>query len=271
MATLPGAGLTPKRADMLLAIDIGNTSVSVGLFHNQDLRATWRFAPDVRRSPDEYGILMMTLLDHGGFQASAVRDAVIGSVIHGLDATIEEACRRYFKARPLIVGTGVKTGLRIRYDTPREVGVDRVADAVAAMKLYGPPPLIVVDLGTATVFDALDREGDYVGGALAPGLLVGAEALFHRADRLYRVELEPPTAVIGRNTVSALQAGIVLGHVALIEGMVARFKQELGGEAKVVATGGYAELMAPLTKAIDHVNVDLTLVGLRLIYELNRK
>ena len=256
---------------MLLAIDVGNTTVTLGLFAGGQLQATWRFAPDVGRSLDEYGILMMNLLENRGFETKVVQEAVIGSVVHGLDATLAEACRRYFNTRPLTVGTGVKTGLRILYDSPREVGVDRVADAVAAIKLYGPAPLIVVDLGTATVFDAISGEGDYLGGAIAPGLVVGADALVQRADRLYRVELEPPPTAIGRNTVSALQAGIVYGHVALIEGMVARFKAELGNGAQVVATGGYAELLARLTKVIDHVNPDLTLVGLRLIYELNRK
>lgn len=256
---------------MLLAIDVGNTTVTLGVFDNDDLRSTWRFAPDVSRSADEYGILMMTLLERGGVLPAAIRDTVIGSVVHGLDATIEEACRRYFKTRPLMVGTGVKTGLRILYDSPREVGVDRVVDAVAALKLYGPPPLIVVDLGTATVFDAVTREGDYLGGAIAPGLVIGADALFERADRLYRVELEPPRSVIGRNTVAAIQAGIIYGHVALIEGMVARFKGELGGEAKVVATGGHAQLLAGLTQVIDYVNPDLTLVGLRIIFALNRR
>lgn len=256
---------------MLLAIDVGNTSVGLGLFAGEELRSTWRFAPDLGRSADEYGVLMMTLLEYRGVETKGVTDVVIGSVVHGLDATLEEACQRYFKAQPLLVATGVKTGLRILYDTPREVGVDRVADAVAAIKLYGPGPLIVVDLGTATVFDAVSGDGDYLGGAIAPGLLVGADALFQRAARLYRVELEPPRTVIGRNTVSAIQAGIVYGHVALIEGMVARFKAELGDGAKVVATGGYAELVARLTNVFDHVNPDLTLIGLRLIYELNRK
>jgi len=255
---------------MLLAIDIGNTSVSVGLFAGDRLEATWRFAPDVSRSADEYGILLMALMERSSFAAASVRDVVIGSVVHGLEGILEETCRRYFDVRALVVGAGVRTGLRILYDSPREVGVDRVADAVAAIKLYGPP-LIVADLGTATVFDAITREGDYVGGAIAPGLMVGAEALFRRADRLHRVEMQPPPAVIGRNTEAALQAGIVYGHVSLLEGMVALFKAELGADAQVVATGGYAELLARLTKVIDHVNPDLTLRGLQIIYDLNRK
>ena len=254
---------------MLLAIDIGNTAASMGVFDNEHVRSTWRFAPDVSRTADEYGVLMLTLLERRGLEPTAVDAAVIGSVVHGLEATFEEACQRYFKTQPLVVGMGVRTGLRILYDSPREVGVDRVADAVAAIHLYGTP-LIVVDLGTATVFDAISKEGDYLGGAIAPGLVLGAEVLFEKAAKLYRVEMERPPAVIGRNTVAALQAGIIHGHVCLVEGMVARFNQELGAEAKVVATGGYGGLIASQTKAIDEVNEDLTLIGLRMIYELNR-
>jgi len=254
---------------LLLVIDIGNTSVTIGVFENEHLRSSWRFSPDVNRSADEYGILVMTLLEHEGIAPAAVKDAVIGSVVHGLEAILEEACRRYFGTRPLVVGIGVKTGLQILYDSPREVGVDRVADAVAAIHLYGAP-LIVVDLGTATVFDAISREGAYIGGSIAPGLGIGAEALFQRASKLYRVELEPPRSVVGRNTVAAMQSGIVLGHVFLIEGMVARFKEEIGADAQVVATGGYGELISRLTRSVDHLNLDLTLVGLRLIYGLNR-
>jgi type III pantothenate kinase len=270
MATLLWTDRHRKKGFLvLLAIDVGNTNVTVGVFEDDRLCSTWRFSPDVSRSADEYGILVTTLLEHGGIDPSAIKDAVIGSVVHGLEATIEEACRRYFKTLPLVVGTGVKTGLRILYDSPREVGVDRVADAVAAVHAYGTP-LIIVDLGTATVFDAISREGDYIGGSIAPGLGVSAEALFQRASKLYRVELEAPRSVIGRNTVSSMQSGIILGHVSLIEGMVSRFKEELGADAQVIATGGFGELIAKLTHVIDHLDLDLTLAGLRIIYGLNR-
>ena len=254
---------------MLLAIDVGNTAVSIGVFDNGGVRSTWRLSPQVGRTADEYGVLILTLLERGGLDSSAVDSAVIGSVIHGMDTTFEEACQRYLKVRALVVGTGVRTGLRILYDSPREVGVDRVADAVAAIKLYGAP-LIVVDLGTATVFDAISEEGDYLGGAISPGLVLGAEVLFERAAKLYRVEMDRPSAVIGRTTVAAMQSGIVHGHVCLVEGMVERFKKELGLKAKVIATGGYGELIASQTKVIDSVNEDLTLIGLQMIYELNR-
>jgi type III pantothenate kinase len=162
----------------------------------------------------------------------------------------------------------VRTGLRILYDSPRDVGADRVADAVAAIRLY-TPPLIVVDLGTATVFDAISKDGDYLGGAIAPGLAIAAEALFQRAARLYRVELARPASAIGRNTTAAVQSGVIFGYVGLVEGLVGRFKQELGGEAKVVATGGWAQAMAAETSVIDVVDANLTLMGLRFIYEMN--
>jgi type III pantothenate kinase len=254
---------------MLLAIDIGNTNITLGIFQGDQLRATWRLAPDVNRLADEYGVLMVNLLSHEGLSKKDLDAAVMCSVVPDLEPVFEQVCRRYFDVTPLVVGTGVRTGLRILYDSPRDVGADRVADAVAAIHLYGTP-LILVDLGTGAVFNAISKEGDYVGGAIAPGLGIAAEALFRRAARLYRVELARPKSAIGRNTVAAVQSGLIFGYVGLVEGMVARFKQELGGEAKVVATGGYAELLAPETNVIDVIDLNLTLTGLRLIFEMNR-
>ncbi len=213
---------------------------------------------------------MTNLLSHEGVASEDVDSAVMGSVVPDLEPVFEAVCERYFKVEPLVVGTGVRTGLRIVYDSPRDVGVDRVADAVAAIELYGPPPLMVVDLGTATVFDAIGKDGEYLGGALAPGLGIAAEALFQRAAKLYRVELTRPDSAIGRNTVSAIQSGIVFGYVGLVEGIVGRFKEELGAEVKVIGTGGYAGLIAEETRLIDTVNPDLTLEGLRIIHGLNR-
>jgi len=253
---------------VLLAIDVGNTNVTVGVFDDGSLRATWRFATEVGKQADEYGVLALGLLQHEGLSAADIDGAVMGSVVPDLEPVFESICRRYFNVKPLVVGTGIRTGLRILYDSPRDVGVDRVADAVAAIQLYGKP-LIIVDLGTATVFDAITREGDYVGGAIAPGLGIATEALFRRAAKLQRVELVRPKSAIGSNTVAALQSGIVFGYVGLIEGLVARFKRELGDDAKVVATGGYAELIASETNVVDFVNVELTLEGLRIIYGLN--
>jgi type III pantothenate kinase len=254
---------------MLLAIDIGNTNITLGIFQGEQLRATWRLAPDVNRLADEYGVLMLSLLSHEGLAKEDLDAAVMCSVVPDLEPVFEQVCRRYFDVTPLVVGTGVRTGLRILYDSPRDVGADRVADAVAAIHLYGTP-LILVDLGTGAVFNAISKEGDYVGGAIAPGLGIAAEALFRRAARLYRVELARPKSAIGRNTEAAVQSGLIFGYVGLVEGMVARFKAELGGDAKVVATGGYAELLAPETSAIDVIDPNLTLTGLRLIFELNR-
>jgi type III pantothenate kinase len=254
---------------MLLAIDIGNTNITLGIFQGDQLRATWRLAPDVNRLADEYGVLMVNLLSHEGLSKKDLDAAVMCSVVPDLEPVFEQVCRRYFDVTPLVVGTGVRTGLRILYDSPRDVGADRVADAVAAIHLYGTP-LILVDLGTGAVFNAISKEGDYVGGAIAPGLGIAAEALFRRAARLYRVELARPKSAIGRNTVAAVQSGLIFGYVGLVEGMVTRFKQELGGEAKVVATGGYAELLAPETNVIDVIDLNLTLTGLRLIFEMNR-
>ena len=253
---------------MLLAIDVGNTNVTLGVFEGEKLKASWHLAPDINRLADEYGVLMGNLLAHQGIGCEEIDAAVIASVVPDLDPIFESVCRRYFSVRPLVVSAGVRTGLRILYDSPREVGADRVADAVAAIRLYRPP-LIVVDLGTATVFDAISKDGDYVGGAIAPGLAIAAEALFQRAARLYRVELARPTSAIGCNTVAAVQSGVIFGYVGLVEGIVGRFKEELGQEAKVVATGGWAEAIAAETPVIDVVDTDLTLTGLRFIYEMN--
>jgi type III pantothenate kinase len=254
---------------MLLAVDVGNTNITLGVFEGENLKASWRLAADANRLADEYGVLLVNLLSHGGIASEAVDSAVIASVVPDLEPVFEAVCRRYFGVRPLLVSAGVRTGLSILYDSPQDVGADRVADAVAAIKLYGPP-LVVVDLGTAIVFDAISKEGEYLGGAIAPGLVIAAEALFQRAARLYRVELVRPKSAIGRNTTTAVQAGVVYGYVGLVEGIVTRFKKELGGKAKVVATGGWAQLVAQETDVIDVVDPNLTLTGLRLIYGMNR-
>jgi type III pantothenate kinase len=241
----------------------------MGVFEEQSLRATYRYATDVGRFADEYGVLMLSLLSHDGLGAESIDEAVIACVVPDLEPRFTSICKRYFNVSPVIVSAGVKTGLRILYDTPRDVGADRVADAVAATHLYGTP-LIVVDLGTGTVFDAISREGDYVGGAIAPGLGIASEALFSRAAKLQRVELSRPASPIGRNTVSAIQSGILFGYVGLIEGIVARMKEELGDDAKVIGTGGYAAIICKETDIFHTINEDLTLEGLRIIHDLNR-
>ena len=255
---------------MLLALDVGNTTITIGLFDGERLRATWRIATEHQRLTDEYAVLLLGLLDIEGVATGEIKDAVLASVVPDLAPTFEALCRRHLKVAPLVLGTGTRTGVRVLYDSPRDVGADRIADVVAAIKRYGPPPLIIVDLGTGTVFDAVSAEGDYLGGAIAPGIHVAAAALYERAAKIQPVELVRPPSAIGKNTVAAVQSGLLFGYVGLIEGMVARFKQELGGSAKVVGTGGWAELIAKETDVIDVVDADLTLHGLRLIYEANR-
>jgi type III pantothenate kinase len=254
---------------MLLVIDIGNTDTILGVFEGEELRATWHMATDIHRRADEYAALLFNLLHSQRLDTSDIKAVAMCSVVPPLVATFEELFKRYFHTSPLVVGVGVKTGVRIRMDNPREVGTDRIVNAAAGHHLYGGP-LIITDLGTATTFDIVSREGDYLGGVIAPGIVTAAEALFMQAAVLPRVELTRPKRTIGTNTVTAMQSGIIFGYVALIEGMVSRIQQELGEKTKVVATGGYAELIAKETPVIDEVNPDLTLVGLRLIYLMNR-
>lgn len=255
---------------MLLAVDVGNTNTTLGVFQGDRLRATWRLFTEINRLPDEYGATILTLLRTEGIEPAELREAVVGSVVPSLTPVFGEACWRYFGVRPFVVEAGVRTGLRILYDSPREVGADRVVDAVAALRLY-QPPLVIVDFGTATVFDAISAEGDYVGGAIAPGIGIATEALYEKTSLLRRVQLEPPRTAIGKNTVHAMQSGIVFGYAGLVEGIVRRFQEELGGTVTVVATGGWADTVARETPCIDVVNKDLTLIGLRIILELNRE
>ena len=254
---------------MLLTIDIGNTSIHVGVFDGDRLVETWRLGTDVNRLPDEYALLVLGLLETARIAAAQITACALSSTVPSLTQPFQELVRRYFGIETLVVGSGVRTGIRIVYDNPRDVGPDRIVDAVAAIELYGPP-LIVVDCGTATVFDAISADGDYVGGAIAPGIAVAAEALFQRASRLYRVELAAPERVIGKNTGHAIQAGLMFGYAGLVEGLVARMKAELGGLARVIGTGGYAEIISRETPCLDLVNPNLTLEGLRLVHELNR-
>ncbi len=254
---------------MLMVVDIGNTSAKIGVFKGEKLQITWQLATRLNRMPDDYAGLLLTLMHHQGMEVADITEAAICSVVPQLTATFEELCQRYFGVSALVVASGVKTGVRIRMDNPREVGADRIVNAAAAHQLYGSP-VIIVDLGTGTTFDTVSKEGDYIGGAISPGINTAAEGLFTRTAMLPRVELVPPKKAIGTNTITALQSGIVFGYVGLIEGIVARIQKELKEKAKVVATGGYAELIARETKVIDVVNPDLTLIGLRLIYEMNK-
>ena len=253
---------------MLLAIDIGNTAITFGVFQQEELRATWRIATDVRRMKDEYGLTITTLLPMKGVSTEQITHIAMCSVVPPLTPAFYELSRDIFHVNPIIVGAGTKTGIRILYDNPRDVGADRVADAVGAYNLYGGPA-IVVDFGTATVFDAISRDGDYLGGAIAPGLQLSADSLFFATSQLRRVELVRPKSAISKNTVHAMQAGLIFGYAGLVEEMVRRFKSELEEEACVVGTGGLVRLIAAETNVLEVIDQDLTIRGLYYIHELN--
>jgi type III pantothenate kinase len=254
---------------MLLTIDIGNTNITLGIYEDDTLRAHWRIATVHERMPDEYGVLMLQLLAVAEIPVTSLRGVALASVVPPLTAVFREVSQHYLHCDPLVVDAGVRTGVRIRYENPREVGADRVVNCAAVQHKYGGPAC-VVDFGTATTFDAISREGDYLGGAIAPGIQIAAEALFARASRLYRVEVAPPPRAIGTNTPMAMQSGIFLGYLGLVEGLVSRFRAELGPDMHVIATGGLAESVARESSCIQHVDPWLTLEGLRLVYLLNR-
>lgn len=254
---------------MLLTIDVGNTNLTLGLYENGQLGAHWRLATDHNRMPDEYGLQFLGLLQNAGKTIKDIQGISLASVVPPLTGRVVQACREYLKVEPLVVDTGVKTGIKIRYEDPKAVGADRVCDAVAVMKLYGGPAC-VVDFGTATTFNAVTKEGEYLGGAITAGVNLAAEALYTRAAKLPRIDLQVPPSVIGRNTVHAMQSGLLFGYVSMVEGMVNRFRAELGAEMKVVATGGLAEVVAKETNVINIIAPWLTLDGLRIIWELNQ-
>lgn len=255
---------------MLLTIDIGNTNITLGVYEGDTLGPRWRMATDHQRMADEYGIMLANLFLHSEIKLSDVHGIVVASVVPPLTSTWTQACETYVKRTPLVVDAGVKTGVRVKYDDPKQVGADRVVDAAAVQKLYGGPAC-VVDFGTATTFDAITAEGDYLGGAIAPGIGIAAEALFQRTSKLPKVDLHRPPAAIGRNTVTSIQSGLLFGYVGLVEGMVARFRQELGEGMKVIGTGGLAEVIARETKVIEILAPWLTLEGLKIVWELNQK
>ena len=254
---------------MLLTIDIGNTNITLGLFREAELQAAWRLATAHERMADEYGLQVLGLFEHAGVKPASLDGCAMASVVPPLTGTWVQACDQYLGQKPLIVDAGVRTGVRIRYEDPKGVGADRVADAAAAHKLYGGPACIV-DFGTATTFDAVTAEGDYLGGALAPGIGIAAEALFQRTAKLPRVDLTRPPSAIGRNTVHALQSGLIFGYVGLVEGMVQRFRAELGKDMKVIGTGGLVDVIAAETSVIEIRAPWLTLEGLRIIWDLNK-
>jgi type III pantothenate kinase len=253
---------------MLLAVDIGNTGITLGLFDGDKLGPCWRLASDNERMPDEYGILLVQLLELAGIAPDQVKYIAIASVVPPLTGTLDRACRDYLGARPLIVGAGTRTGIKIRYEDPKQVGADRIVNAAAVRKLF-KGPVCIVDFGTATIFDAVSAEGEYLGGAIAPGIRISSDALFRRAAKLPRVEILRPPNPIGRNTAHSLQSGLLYGYVGLVEGMVNRFRSELGPEMKTVGTGSLVELIARETRSIDRIEPWLALEGLKVIHDLN--
>jgi type III pantothenate kinase len=254
---------------VLLAIDVGNTNIVIGAYRGEALIRTWRAATDVERTEDELAVTIDGLLAREELGIADVEAIVIGSVVPPLTLALTRFAERNLRGRALVIGPGVKTGVRLRVDNPSEVGADRIANTLAAHRRYGGPA-IVVDFGTSTNFDAVSAEGDFLGGSFAPGIEIAAESLFGRASRLFRVPLTPPKEAIGKNTSDCLRSGIVFGYVGLVEGLIARIRAELGGSARAIATGGLASTIAPLTTAIERVDEDLTLEGLRMLWELNR-
>jgi len=251
---------------VLLALDVGNTNIHLGVFRGAELIAHWDISNNRDRTADELGLLLVQLFDSRGIEPSCLLGAAIASVVPMITGTIAAAVRGRFGVEPFILGPGADTWIAVRYDDPREVGADRVANAVGGFAKYGGP-LIVVDFGTATTFDAIDADGSYLGGAIAPGLRISIEALSQRAARLPRIDLVRPMSAIGTNTAASMQSGIIFGYAGLVEALVSRISREIGGSPRVVATGGLAELIVRETGSVPLVDQNLTLEGLRLLWE----
>jgi type III pantothenate kinase len=255
---------------VLLLLEVGNTNTGVGVHDGARLVASWRLTSRREQTSDEYGLFIHTLLRSRGIEPRQITDVAISNVVPPVQGTLERMVETYFTVGPFTVQPGVNVPLALAVDHPREVGSDRVCNAVAAMALYGPP-CIVVDFGTATNFDCVNARGEFVGGAIAPGLVTAADALISRAARLYRVELTAPATAVGRNTVTNIQSGVVLGYAGLVDGLIERMRREIEGDVKVIGTGGLAAQMREVARGIQIVNPDLRLEGLRMIWEHGNK
>lgn len=254
---------------LIFVLDVGNTNIVLGVFEQDQLVHHWRMETNRHKSEDEYAMHVKALFEHSNLTFSDIHGIIISSVVPPIMASLERMCEKYFHLEPLIVGPGMKTGLNIKYDNPREVGADRIVNAVAAIESYGSP-LIIVDFGTATTYCYINKHKQYLGGAIAPGISISTEALYSKAAKLPRIEIIRPNGVIGKNTVSSMQAGILYGYVGQVEGIVQRMKEHGKEEPRVIATGGLAELIAKESTTIDIVDPFLTLKGLQLIYKRNK-
>ena len=256
---------------MLLAVDIGNTNTVMGLFSDDRLMQDWRVRTEVNITIDEFGILVRSLFAASALPVEQVHHVIISCVVPPMLNTVERFCAKYFTVSPLVVGPGIRTGMPILYDNPKEVGADRIVNAVAAYDAL-KQAAIVVDFGTATTFDYISEHGEYMGGVITPGIMISCEALFHKASKLPRVEIfSRPSSILAKNTIASMNAGIVFGYAGLVEGIISRMKKEVKTEPKVVATGGLASLIASECPAIEHVDEYLTLRGLKLLFDRNRK
>lgn len=255
---------------MLLVINVGNTNILLGVYEEKKLYAHWKMSTDKERTSDEFGMFLIGLFNSEKLDIGKLEAVVISSVVPPIMYSLEHAIRKYFKKEPILIGPGIKTGINIKYENPRELGADRIVNAVAAFEIYGGP-LIVVDFGTATTFNAISSKGEFLGGAICPGVKISAEALFQKTAKLPRIELSKPESVIGRNTAISMQAGIFFGYVGQVNYIVNRIKKEMKeSNIKVIATGGMSRLIASEAESIDEINSLLTLEGLRIIYDKNR-